>query len=62
MAETSEAGYIDQMMDEALRLANKAFAEGEVPVGCVFSKRDPDTGKAYILTTGHNLTKLKKNV
>lgn len=54
--------YVDSMMNTALELANKAFDEGEVPVGCVFSKWDCEKEEFTILSTGHNLTKLKKNV
>lgn len=59
---TNEEEYVDSMMNKALELANKAFDEGEVPVGCVFSKWDCEKGEFTILSTGHNLTKLKKNV
>lgn len=58
----AETEYVDLMMDKALELANKAFNKGEVPVGCVFSKWDSEKGEFSILSTGHNLTKLKKNV
>lgn len=58
----TESEYVDLMMGRALELANKAFDEGEVPVGCVFSKWDCEKSEVSILSTGHNLTKLKKNV
>ena len=35
-----------EFMDEALRLAREAAAEGEVPVGCVIVRRGEIVGRA----------------
>ena len=34
-----------EFMEEALKLAREAFAEGEVPVGCVITKGDQIVGR-----------------
>jgi tRNA-specific adenosine deaminase 2 len=58
--EEREEGRQIRWMQEALIEAEKAYDEGEVPVGCVFVFRNEE-GEEKIIGRGHNRTNLRKN-
>ncbi len=56
-------GFHEQQMRAALRKAEKAFEEGEVPTGCVIVDMQPvkSGGMARIIGSAHNQTELLKD-
>jgi tRNA(adenine34) deaminase len=51
----------DRWLAEALRLAEQAASEDEVPVGAVVVRLDPSTGKELIVGKGYNRREQDEN-